>query len=98
MIEMGIDIWQGCFPQNNLPELIEQYAGQITFMGEIESRLLDLPDWTPELVREEVERACRKCKGPSFIPCMTAGTPGSSFPGVAEAVDKEIERMSKELF
>ena len=100
MIKMGIDIWQGCFPQNNLPELINEkgFAGKITFMGEIETRLLDLPDWTQEAVVAEVERACRKCKGPSFIPCLTSGLPGSSFPGVYEAVSAEIDRMSKELF
>ena len=98
MIEMGMDIWQGCFPSNNLPELIAKYKGQITFMGEIETRFCDLPDWTEEKIRAEVERACRKCKGPSFIPCLTAGLPISSFPGVYEAVSKEIDRMSKELF
>ena len=100
MVDMGIDIWQGCFPQNNLPELINEkgFAGKITFMGVIETRLLDLPDWKQETVVKEVERACRKCKGPSFIPCLTSGLPGSSFPGVYEAVSAEIDRMSKELF
>ena len=68
------------------------------FMGEIETRFCDLPDWTPEKIRAEVERACRKCKGPSFIPCLTAGMPMSSNPGVYEAVSAEIDRMSKELF
>ena len=98
MIEMGIDIWQGCFPQNNLPELCKQYAGQITFMGEIESRLIDLPDVTDEQIKAEVDRACRKCKGNNFIPCLTAGVPLSSFPGVMEKVSAEIDVMSKELF
>ena len=98
MIDMGIDIWQGVFPSNNIPELVEKYAGQITFMGEIETRFIDLPDWTPEKVAAEVERACRKCKGPSFIPCLTAGMCVSSHPGVYDEVSKNIDRMSKELF
>lgn len=98
MIEMGIDIWQGCFPENNIPELQEKYAGQITFMGEVETRYIDLPDWTPEKVAAEVERACRKCKGPGFIPCLTAGMNVSSHPGVYDKVNEEIDRMSKELF
>ena len=97
MIEMGIDIWQGCIPANDLPELIEKYGGQITFMGEIETRLLDVPGWTPELVREEVERACRKCGKHSFIPCLTAGMPFTVF-GAGETVDAEIDRMSREMF
>ena len=98
MIEMGIDIWQGCFPSNNIPALVEKYAGQITFMGEIETRFIDLPDWTEEKVAAEVERACRKCKDPSFIPCLTAGMYFSNFPGVYESVSRNIDRMSRELF
>ena len=98
MIEMGIDIWQGPTPTNNIPELIEKYGGQITFMGEIETKLLDVPGWTDEMVAKEVERACRKCGCHSFIPCLTAGGPFTSFPGVGEAVSREIDRMSKELF
>lgn len=33
MIEMGIDVWQGCMETNNLPELIRKYGGKISFMG-----------------------------------------------------------------
>jgi uroporphyrinogen-III decarboxylase len=98
MIEMGIDIWQGAVPANNIPELIERYGEQLTFMGEVESRVLDVPDWTPEMVSAEVERACGKCGKHAFIPCLTRGLPGSAFPGVYEAADKEIDRMSREMF
>ena len=98
MIEMGIDIWQGPTPTNDIPDLIKKYGGQITFMGEIETKLLDVPDWTPETVAAEVERACTKCGKHSFIPCLTAGTPLTAFPGVAQAVDAEIDKMSKKLF
>ncbi len=97
MVEMGIDIWQGVIPANDIPKLIEQTDGKITFMGEIETRLLDVPGWTPEMVKEEVERACRKNPKNNFIPCLTAGMPFTAF-GVGEAVDAEIDRMSKELF
>jgi hypothetical protein len=33
-----------------------------------------------------------------MIPCLAAGGPGSTFPGVYEAVSAEIDKMSKELF
>ncbi|MCF0143358.1 MAG: uroporphyrinogen decarboxylase [Parasporobacterium sp.] len=98
MIEMGMDIWQGAFPENDIPKLQKEYAGKITFMGEIQTRLIDLPDWTEEAVAEEVERACRKCKGNNFIPCLTGGVPAGHFPGVYESVTKNIDRMSKEMF
>ena len=97
-IEMGIDIWQGCTPTNDLPALIEKYGGQITFMGEIETKVCDLPDWKPETIAAEVERACKKCGTKNFIPCLTAGLPGSAFPGVYEEVHKEIDRMSTIMF
>ncbi|MBQ9030073.1 MAG: uroporphyrinogen decarboxylase [Parasporobacterium sp.] len=97
MIEMGVDIWQGPTPTNNIPELIEKYGGQITFMGEIETKLLDLPDWTEEQVEKEVERACTKCGCHSFIPCLTAGTPLTAFPGVGQAVSKQIAVMSEKM-
>ena len=97
MVDMGIDIWQGCIPTNDLPELIEKYGDKITFMGEIETRLLDVPGWTPELVSAEVERACRKGSKNGFIPCLTAGMPFTAF-GVYDAVSAEIDRMSKVLF
>lgn len=98
MIEMGVDIWQGVIPTNDIPMLCGKYGGQITFMGEIESRLCDVPDWTPELVKQEVERACRKCGTRNFIPCLTAGMPFTAFPGVSEAVNSVLDRMSEEMF
>ncbi|MBE6038870.1 MAG: uroporphyrinogen decarboxylase, partial [Anaerofustis stercorihominis] len=35
MIEMGIDVFQGCVTTNNVPELVKKYGGQIAFMGDI---------------------------------------------------------------
>jgi uroporphyrinogen-III decarboxylase len=98
MIEMGIDIWQGVTTTNNTPELIKKYGGQISFMGDIDSATVDRADWTPELVAREVERACRSCGKLYFIPNTSQGLPMSTFPGVYEAVSKEIDRMSKEMF
>ncbi|KPU44270.1 methylcobalamin:coenzyme M methyltransferase [Oxobacter pfennigii] len=98
MIEMGIDIWQGCMTANNVPELVKKYGKQITFMGDINNGVVDKADWTPELIKREVERACKNNGKLYFIPCLVAGGPGSTYPGVYDAVSKEIERMSRELF
>ena len=48
MLEMGVDIWQGVFPENDIPKLVEQYGGRITFMGEIRTLAIDLPNVTDE--------------------------------------------------
>ena len=98
MIEMGIDIWQGVVSTNNIPELIEKYGGKISFMGGIDNGKVDVPDWTPELIREHVEKVCRECGKLYFIPNTTMGGPESTFPGVYETVSKEIDRMSKIMF
>lgn len=98
MIEMGIDIWQGVMTTNNTPELIEKYGKQITFMGDLDSGVMDFPTWTPEIIAEHVERACRNCGKLYFIPNLTRGLGFSCFPGVYEETSKEIDRMSKEMF
>ena len=58
MIEMGIDIWQGTLKAtNDIPRLIDEYGGRISFMGGIESQVVDKPDWTDEEAVAEVNRA-----------------------------------------
>ena len=52
MIEMGIDVWQGCMTTNNTPELVKQYGGQLTFMGDLDNGLLD-QDWSEELIAKK---------------------------------------------
>jgi hypothetical protein len=98
MIEMGIDIWQGCSTTNNVPELIKKYGGKISFMGDIDNGVVDREDWTKELIEREVRRACETNGKLYFIPNTTMGGPMSSYPGVYEAVSEAIDKMSKEMF
>ena len=98
MIDMGIDVFQGCINTNNVPDLIQKYGGQISFMGALNNGIIDVHDWTDALIASEVEKACRACGTQYFIPCCTAGGPGSTYPGVYEAVTREIDKMSKVMF
>jgi len=98
MIEIGIDIWQGVMTTNNTPEMVKKYGGQITFMGDINSGVVDFPGWTKEIIDEHVERACKTNGKLYFIPGTSQGGANSSFPGVYEATDEAIDRMSKEMF
>ncbi|MBZ2174792.1 hypothetical protein K8M07_05965 [Schnuerera sp. xch1] len=98
MIEMGIDIWQGTMSTNNTPELIDKYGGQISFMGDIDSGVVDFPDWTPENTAKYVEESCRRCGKLYYIPCVTHGLAISYHEGVYENVNEEIDRMSKIMF
>ena len=82
MIEMGIDVWQGCFSTNDIPDLISKYGDKITFMGGIENHLVDFEGWTEENNRYYIEKTIKECGNKYFIPCIAQGGPGSVFPGV----------------
>lgn len=98
MIEMGIDIWQGVVDSNNIPELVEKYGGKITYMGGIDSGVVDRADWTQEHIDEVVEKAIKK-NGKNFcIPCNSMGGPESIYPGVYEAISVAIDKANAKLF
>lgn len=98
MIEMKIDIWQGCVTTNNVSELIRKYGGKISFMGDIDNGLVDREDWTQELIEQHVRRACEENGKHYFIPCITQGGKGAVYDGVYDAISREIDKMSKEMF
>ena len=98
MIEMGIDIWQGCMESNDVPELIKKYGGQISFMGGIDNKAVDFTGWTQEDCRQAARKACDSCGSKYFIPCITQGGPGSVYPGTYMALTEEIDKYSAEVF
>lgn len=98
MIEMGIDIWQGCVSTNNVPELVKKYGGKISFMGDIDNGLVDREDWSQENIAREVRRSCEANGKHYFIPCITQGGKGAVYDGVYDAIAEEIDKMSKEMF
>ncbi len=98
MIDMGIDIWQGVMNTNDISKLIKEYGGKITFMGGVDSATVDYEGWTDEVVAARVHEACEKYGHNYFIPCGSQGLPVSTFPGVYEAISREIDKCSKEMF
>jgi len=98
MIEMGIDVWQGCMESNNVPELIKKYGGKMTFMGGIDNKSVDFTGWTQEHVRKKVWEVLDACGNKYFIPCITQGGPGSLFKGTYRAIAEEIDNYNEEKF
>ena len=98
MIEMGIDIWQGCMDSNNVPELISKYGGQISFMGAIDNKYVDMPSVTQEDIDKVTKRICDSCGSKYFIPCITQGGPGSVQPGAYLKLTDAIDNYSEEVF
>lgn len=57
MIDLGIDIWQGAIPQNDIVKLQKTYRGQIAYHGGIDIAAIDMADADEAVIRTEVRRA-----------------------------------------
>jgi len=98
MIDMGIDVWQGVMTSNNIPELIKTYGGKISFMGGVDSAVIDNVDWSAEKIDAAMEDACRKFGKHYYIPSASIGGAFSTFPGVYETITAAIDKASAKLF
>ena len=98
MIEMGIDVWQGCMSSNNLPELTRKYCGQIGFMGGFDGADFDYAEWTKEDIYEKVYKLLDACTPKAFIPCIAQGGPGSIYDGVYDTIMAAIDDYNAEHF
>ena len=99
MVELGIDIWQGALPENDIPKLQKQLAGRMTLMGGLDASIVDRADSTEEEIRAEVRRACQAYgPGGHFIPCITYGAPGCLFKHVDPIINDEIDKYNKETY
>ncbi len=99
MVEIGIDIWQGVLPQNDIPKVQKQLGGRMALMGGIDAAVVDWPGASEATIRAEVRRACVEYgPGGGFIPGLTYGLPGSIFPNVDPIITDEIARYNEEVY
>ena len=99
MVDVGIDVWQGVLPQNDIPAIQKEVGGKLILMGGLDAAIMDHKDYDEKVIREEVDRACREyAPGGSFIPCLTYGGEGSIFPGVNDIIMDEIRKQSPLYF
>ena len=98
MIDMGIDVWQGAVEENNLPELVKKYGGQITLMCGLDNGKYDRPDWSRESIRAGLDKFFKGCGTKYIIPCFTMGGPGSTFPGAYDCATELIDEFSEQYF
>ena len=99
MVEVGIDIWQGVLPSNDIQQIKKDTDHKLILMGGIDAQTVDVSNWTEEIVRGEVARACREYhEGGCFIPCLTYGGEGSIFDGVNDTIMDEVRKQSKIYF
>ena len=97
MEEIGIDIWQGALPQNDIVKLQSQVKRMILFGG-IDAAKIDHPGATEEEVRAEVRHVCETyIPGGHFIPAITAGGPTSINEHIDPIISDEIARYAREF-
>ena len=98
MIEMGIDVWQGCMSSNDLPALSKKYCGQIAFMGGFDGADFDFDGWNPEETKAKVFALLDACTPKAFIPCIAQGGPGSIYDGVYDCISDAIDEYNATHF
>lgn len=99
MVDIGVDVWQGALPQNNLPKIQKQLNGRMVLMGGIDAAITDVSNWSEDVIRAEVRRACDEyAPGGGFIPCVTYGAPGTIYGEVDGIVKDEISKCSPKYF
>lgn len=84
MVDIGIDMWQGAIPQNDIPGVIERTGGKLCVMGGLDMQKIDFADALEEDIRAEV-RHCIDTYMPlgSFMPCVPCIIP----------IHKNVERI-----
>ncbi len=95
MAEIGVDVWQGVLPSNDIVKLQKQLDGRMVLMGGIDSGI-DRPDAGEAEIRAEARRACETYgPGGHFIPSITYGRGRSLHPHVYEILTDEIDRYNR---
>ena len=99
MVEMGVDVWQGALPENDIVRLQKETAGAITFMGGLDVSKIDLETATEAEIRAEVRRACESyAPGGHYIPSLTYGGPSFICERARPIVTDEIARYNEAHF
>lgn len=94
MVELGIDMWQGCIPQNDIPGVVKRTGGKLCILGGIDMPVCDRPDWKEDVIRREVRRAIDEYAGLGcFMPCIE--NIKAIYPEVGDILDDEMEIYGK---
>jgi hypothetical protein len=71
MVDLGIDMWQGVLPSNDILQIQKNIQGKMLLMGGIDQGVIDRADATEKEIRGEVRRAIDAyAPGGSFLPCI----------------------------
>lgn len=73
MVEMGIDMWQGIIPQNDIVGIQKTTEGKLALIGGVDSAAIDTEEATEEEIRAEIRRCIDEyCPAGRFFPALTS--------------------------
>lgn len=91
MVEMGIDMWQGVIPANNIHEIKKNVKGRMLLMGGLDQLRFDKEDYDEEFIRSEVRYAIDEyAPGGGFLPCIASVW--TLYPEVGQIAADEMEK------
>lgn len=97
MAEIGIDIWQGAIPQNDIADIQKRLNGSMAIMGGIDAQVIDMPGIDEDTIRREVRRCIDAyCPQGHFVPCIPNIIP--IYPEVRNIYEDELIRYGKDFF
>ena len=94
MVDIGVDIWQGVIPQNDIVAIQEKTGGKLAMIGGIDGPAIDNPDTSEEAIVAEVRRCIDTyCPAGHFYP----GAPAPLLrTRNSEILNAELDRYGRE--
>lgn len=97
MAEIGIQVWQGVLPENDIPALQRHLKGKLVLMGGL-GAAIDRGDAQPEEILTYARQALDTyCPGGHYIPSITYGLSGTVFPHVDQYLNQAIDEYNARL-
>jgi hypothetical protein len=94
MVDMGIDMWQGAVPTNDISRMIENTGGKLLVLGGIDQEIIDHDGADETDIRAAVRRAIDAyAPAGSFLPCVASVVPIHD--GVLDIVADECDKYGE---
>jgi hypothetical protein len=98
MVEIGVDIWQGVTPENDILSIVQKTGGKLVMFGGIDMPSIDYPEVREDTIRAHVRATIdRYAPTGRYLPIFTSWLPiNSSVRGVAcDEMDRYGEKIYK---